>query len=87
MNKTDKPDSIRRVYGKRIHLYGRGMLHHGWFLIPVDWGNNSYTITCLSPYGTYYVDLHHYPSTEEAKTAGRALVEQNVKSPNLSQGS
>ncbi|MGA9379508.1 MAG: hypothetical protein WBV73_12135 [Phormidium sp.] len=79
MNQTDDINSLRRFYGQGIHLYTQGLIYQGWLLIPVDWGENSYTISCLSPSGTQYIEWYNYRSLEDAIAAGRDLVESLIK--------
>lgn len=70
--------SLRGLYGKGIHLYNQGIMYQGWFLVPVDWGNNNYTISCFSPGGTQYLDWCNYQNLESAFIAGRELVEEII---------
>ncbi|KOP24342.1 hypothetical protein AMR41_21685 [Hapalosiphon sp. MRB220] len=74
----NKINSLRGFYGKGIHLYTQGITYQGWFLVPVDWGNNNYTISCFCPSGTQYLDWRYYQSIEEAFAAGRELAEEII---------
>ena len=69
---------LRGFYGKGIHLYTQGIVYQGWFLVPVDWGNSNYTISCFCPSGTQYIDWCYYQSIEEAFAAGRKLAEEII---------
>jgi hypothetical protein len=79
MNSTNNEiNYLRGFYGKGIHLYQQGTVYQGWFIVPVDWGKDNYSISCFCPSGTQYLDWHYYQSIEEAFAAGRQLAEQII---------
>lgn len=77
---TQSTDSglLKRMYGSGIHLYTSGVLHEGWWIVPVDWGGGSYTVSCFDPRGTRYPDWHHYPTIEKAIAAGHEFIDQQI---------
>ncbi|GAB4197147.1 MAG: hypothetical protein Fur006_45400 [Coleofasciculaceae cyanobacterium] len=80
MNSNDEINSLRRLYGQGIHLYTKAVSHRGWFLVPVNWDKDCYTIACLAPNGTYYIEWshHRFHSLEEAIAAGREFIERQI---------
>jgi hypothetical protein len=80
MNSTDtKINVLRSFYGKGIHLYTQAIVYQGWLLVPVDWGNENYTISCFCPGGTQYIDWHHYHNLDDVFVSGRKLTEEIIR--------
>lgn len=77
---TQSTDSglLKRMYGSGIHLYTSGVLHEGWWIVPVDWGGGSYTVSCFDPRGTRYPNWQHYPSIAKAIAAGHEFIDQQI---------
>lgn len=71
---------LKCIYGGGIHLYTSGVLHEGWWIVPVDWGGGSYTVSCFDPRGTSYPDWQHYSSIEKAIAAGEKFIACLTKS-------
>lgn len=69
---------LKHMYGSGIHLYISGVIHEGWWIVPVDWGRSSYTISCFDPRGTRHPNWTHHPSVEKAIAAGKELVDQQI---------
>jgi hypothetical protein len=84
---TQNTDStlLKQTYGGGIHLYSNGILHEGWWIVPVDWDGGSYTISCFDPRGTRYPNWNHYPSIENATAAGKEFVVQKITELSSSQ--
>lgn len=74
----------KQPYGNGVHLYKSGIIHEGWWIVPVDWGAESYTVSCFDLRGARYHNWHHYPSIEKAIAAGAKLVKSQISksSPN-----
>lgn len=72
-NKPDSP-ALNRIPKGGIHLYTLGVLSEGWWIVPVDWGGESYTVSCFDPRGTNYPKWQHYPNPEKAIAAGKIFV-------------
>lgn len=74
MTQDNNATVLRRMYGGGIHLYASGILYEYWWIVPVDWGNSSYTVSCFDPRGTRHPDWQHHPTMEEAIATGKELV-------------
>ncbi len=69
---------LERMYGSGIHLYTAGVLHEGWWIVPVDWGGGSYTVSYFDPRGTRYPNWQNYPSIAKAIAAGHEFVNHKI---------
>ena len=76
IDSTDEINYLIRFYGRGIHLYTQGKMYRGWFIVPVVWDKNLYTVSCFSPNGSQDIEWRKYHSLEDAVTAGRELVER-----------
>ena len=70
--------SPKQPYRNGIHLYTSGILHKGWWIVPVDWGCASYTVSCFDLRGARYHNWQHHPSMEKAIAAGVELVNSQI---------
>lgn len=78
MNQANELDVLRQVYGAGIHLYHQGVMYEGWFLVPIDWGEKAYTVSCFDPNGNQNLEWHHYSNVGVAIRAGQELVNQII---------
>lgn len=78
INPANNLDSLRKLYGKYIYLYDRGVVYQNWLIVPVNLNNNSYTVACFCPFGTSYSGWCICSELETALGVGKAFVDMQA---------